>query len=50
MKRLPAFGRVHREYVGSVAGHDRARSPELRAFVDELADRGLGDAVGRIAV
>lgn len=44
------FERAHREYVDSVAGRDRTLSPELRAFVDDLADRGLWDAVGRLAV
>lgn len=44
------FDRVHREYAGSVAGRDRTLSPELRAFVDELADRDLWAAVSKLAV
>jgi len=44
------FDRVHGEYVGAVAGRDRTLSPQLRAFVDELADRRLWDAVTRLAV
>lgn len=44
------FDRVHREYVEKVVGRDRTLSPELRAFVDELADRRLWDAVQRLAV
>lgn len=44
------FDRVHREYADSVAGRDRTLSPELRAFVDDLADRDLWAAVTRLAV
>ena len=44
------FDASHRQYVESVAGRDRALSPELRAFVDELADRELWDSVTRLAV
>lgn len=43
------FDRVHREYADQVAGRDRTLSPELRAFVDEIADRRLWEAVGRLA-
>lgn len=43
------FDRVHREYVDSVAGRDRTLSPELRTFVDDLADRALWDAVRSMA-
>ena len=44
------FDRVHRDYADDVAGRDRTLSPELRAFVDELADRRLWKAVGRLTV
>lgn len=44
------FADVHREYVGSVADRERSLSPELRADVDELADRRLWHAVTRLAV
>ena len=43
------FGRVHREYVDSVAGRDRTLSSEQRVLIDELADRRLWDAVVRLA-
>jgi hypothetical protein len=42
------FDRVHREYADKVAGRDRTLSPELRAFVDKIADRTLWDAVTRL--
>ena len=45
-----AFDRTHREYVDSVAGRERTLSPELRGFVDGLADRRLWQAVTRQAV
>lgn len=44
------FDRVHREYADTVAGRDRTLSPELRAFVDEIADRRLWDAVRGLAL
>lgn len=44
------FDDVHREYVGSVADREREPSPELRADIDELADRRLWQAVNRLAV
>ncbi|WP_243059002.1 sulfotransferase [Nocardioides sp. SR21] len=44
------FARVHNEYVDSVAGRDRQLSDDVRAFVDELADRGLWRQVNRLAV
>ena len=44
------FERVHREYADSVAGRDRTLSPELRAFVDELADRKLWETVNARAI
>ena len=43
------FERVHREYVEQVAGRDRSLSPELRAFVDEIADRRLWEQVSQLA-
>ena len=43
------FGRVHREYVESVAGRDRTLPPALRAFVDEIADRRLWERVSSLA-
>lgn len=44
------FDRVHHEYVDSVAGRDRRLSDEVRAFVDEIADRGLWRQVNRLAI
>ena len=47
---VPLHGRRVERNVGAVAGRDRTLSPQLRAFVDELADRRLWDAVTRLAV
>lgn len=44
------FEAAHREYVDSVAGRDRTLPPELAAIVAEHADRGLWDAIVRLAV
>lgn len=44
------FDRVHQQYVGDVAGRDRTLSPGLRAFVDEIADRRLWDAVAKLTI
>jgi Sulfotransferase family len=44
------FDRVHREYADQVAARDRTLPPDLRGFVDEIANRELWDAVTRIAV
>lgn len=44
------FAEVHREYVGTVADRERTLPPDLRAEVDELADRRLWQAVTRLAV
>ncbi|GAB6985454.1 sulfotransferase family protein [Nocardioides pyridinolyticus] len=43
------FDRVHREYADQVAGRDCTLAPELREFVDELADRTLWEKVTRLA-
>ena len=42
------FAHVHREYVDSVADRDRTLPPDLRAFVDGIADRRLWEQVSRL--